>query len=274
MPKTSRPVDKEELISAINQAESKEKFSNLSAMHKVAAGVYNKNNADNPITPAIVNSRIKEWKITVKTQPGKVRNGGVEQYSPEKLQAAIDRAEKDGPLLTMGKLAEKAATFYNSMDVEKEITFSVVLLRIKEFGLTVKTKPGKRGVQKGGDNSALVAARAARKGGGRAGKLLKHPQFEVWLKSVIKMCKDHGQEEQMSSLIKKASRGSLRAIIKLNCIVCCGFSKKEVKLCTCPACPMWLVRPYQEKDIADEDVADEVEHELNEDAEPVYVEEE
>jgi hypothetical protein len=46
---------------------------------------------------------------------------------------------------------------------------------------------------------------------------------------------------------KKAVTGkSLRACINAQCLMCCGYQRKEVTLCTDLACPLYAVRPYQE----------------------------
>jgi hypothetical protein len=61
----------------------------------------------------------------------------------KKLKQAIANAEADGPLKTLGKLFQQVAVEYEKLD--KKISPSVVTLRIKQWGLTHKTTPGKRG---------------------------------------------------------------------------------------------------------------------------------
>ena len=40
---------------------------------------------------------------------------------------------------------------------------------------------------------------------------------------------------------------SLRKSINAKCYYCCCFDKEEVKNCAATSCPLWPVRPYQEK---------------------------
>ena len=48
-------------------------------------------------------------------------------------------------------------------------------------------------------------------------------------------------------IYKKAIQGkSLRACINAQCLMCCGYQRKEVTLCSDLACPLWTVKPYQE----------------------------
>ena len=45
----------------------------------------------------------------------------------------------------------------------------------------------------------------------------------------------------------KAVRGkSLRAVVNAQCLECVCWQRSEVQACTCLACPLWGVRPYQE----------------------------
>jgi len=45
----------------------------------------------------------------------------------------------------------------------------------------------------------------------------------------------------------KAMRGrSLKSAVHAFCLECVGWQRKEVELCTSPACPLFPYRPYQE----------------------------
>lgn len=46
---------------------------------------------------------------------------------------------------------------------------------------------------------------------------------------------------------KAVSGKSLRAAINAQCLDCTGDEYKEVRNCTCLECPLWAVRPYQQK---------------------------
>lgn len=43
----------------------------------------------------------------------------------------------------------------------------------------------------------------------------------------------------------KAKRVGLKARVKMHCLICMGGSKEEVRTCTAPACPFYVVRPYK-----------------------------
>jgi hypothetical protein len=41
-------------------------------------------------------------------------------------------------------------------------------------------------------------------------------------------------------------KASPRMAIKAFCLECCGWQRKEVRLCTGLACPLWAYRPFAE----------------------------
>jgi len=47
----------------------------------------------------------------------------------------------------------------------------------------------------------------------------------------------------------KAIKGSLRAAVNSKCLDCSCWQRKEVQDCLVLACPLWTVRPYQQKAI-------------------------
>ena len=60
--------------------------------------------------------------------------------------ASIAKAEANGPLVNFNAMAQAVADVYNAMKVQKKITHSIVLLRIKEWKITVKIVIGGRRV--------------------------------------------------------------------------------------------------------------------------------
>jgi hypothetical protein len=44
---------------------------------------------------------------------------------------------------------------------------------------------------------------------------------------------------------KAKAKGGLRTLLKLKCLDCCCWQREEVRRCTCVACPLHPVRPYQ-----------------------------
>lgn len=74
----------------------------------------------------------------------------------EALEDAIKQAESGKTYSTLGELWETVASIYNSnvkssvstdanVKTAKPLTASVVMLRVKEWGIPIKTKPGKKG---------------------------------------------------------------------------------------------------------------------------------
>ena len=45
---------------------------------------------------------------------------------------------------------------------------------------------------------------------------------------------------------KAVSGKSLRAAINSFCLECVCWQTKEIRICTDLACPLWMVRPYQD----------------------------
>ena len=88
MAKVAIPVDRERLVNAIRQIEAGGPLKNQGVLWKKAAEFYNRG-ADRPITFSVVALRVREWKIEVKTQPGKKgRQGPMTEEQKAKMQAA------------------------------------------------------------------------------------------------------------------------------------------------------------------------------------------
>jgi hypothetical protein len=47
-----------------------------------------------------------------------------------------------------------------------------------------------------------------------------------------------------------AGKISPRSAIKGKCLECCGFETPPIRDCTAAECPLWALRPYQEKERA------------------------
>lgn len=166
------------------------------------------------------------------------------------LQSCITELEKNGPLVNQSVLWKAVADLYNTKTVPAPITFSVVALRVKQFELTVKTQPGKKG--RGPLSDEQKASMAA----GRVNKTTRKTKKEKFAQVV-------GFEEYMKSLYEKAGtrfknlvvsieNGSRSAAVKLTCLECVGFQgTADVRNCTAHgrdgsnSCPLWIFRPYQ-----------------------------
>lgn len=179
------------------------------------------------------------------------------QVDRDKLVAAIQQAEANGPLSGLTALWKKAAEIYNASVPEAPITHSVVYLRAIEWKLEYKTQAGKKG--RSGPmteerKAAMAEARSKMVRRSRREKMAALPgaekHFEVLRKTTPKSL--HG-------LVDKVEKGSLTAAIKLMCIECMGFEKKYVWDCRGFTCPMYLHRPYQKAEDSEKDVPGQTE---------------
>jgi hypothetical protein len=186
----------------------------------------------------------------------------------KKLLAAIEQAEKNGPLANQSSLGEAVAVIYNKMSPPREISFQVVLLRIRAWGLNIKTPKGKRGRQAGTKmtpehKQALLDGRK----GGRAAKILANPKFKQAYNAMRQVVLDHNKKQYLP-LVELTIKGRQRAKDKLGCLFCTAFQTMEIKKCSDFSCPQWLTRPYQNIETT-EDVSSEdtnfVENEQKED---------
>lgn len=175
-----------------------------------------------------------------------------------KLTAALVEAEKDGPLPNLTKLWERAAEIYNAMPGVQPITFSVVLLRAKEWGIQVKTTPGRKGGPLTEERKqAMQAARGQRVP--RAEKMKEFKTFDLLRADLSK----DADKRRFLPVVDAAEKGSLRAAIKLNCLDCCNWQTSEIKQCGIEGCPMYPHRPYKQgqadqgDEAGDESVPDE-----------------
>lgn len=162
------------------------------------------------------------------------------------LEAAVAKVEQNGPLATMNGLAESVATEYNATAPGefRHIAFSTVLLRIKEWRLETKTRPGKRGRK----SMSPEQKEAMREGRGRrtpkAEKMQSSPALRASLNAMVDSMEPELQE-RFAGTIERVKQGSRSAAVALNCLNCSGYSTAEVRKCVCVHCPLWAFRPYQ-----------------------------
>lgn len=162
-----------------------------------------------------------------------------------KLEMALKTAEANGPLATRSLLWEKVAEIYNQ--TETPISVSVVMLRIQEWNLPLKTQPGKRGA--GPMTPERIAAMQAARGTRvpRGEKFAADPKIQAHFDELEK-----NTPERFKLLVLKIRNGSKSAAEKLHCIQCGNYSSAEIRECTVTSCAKWAFRPYQ-KDDGDED---------------------
>jgi hypothetical protein len=240
-------VDRETLLAAIEDAEKNGPLKNLTALYKRVAEVYNEAvEGDLPeITHSVAKLRMEAWKLPHKTTSGK----GIE-VDKDKLTAAIQEAEKDGPLKNLSELWQAAAEIYNKT-ADRAITHSVVYLRAKEWEIPHQTVGGKRG----GDGSQL-RNRGPRKSRGE--KLAGNEEAQQCFAKLREITEAH-EVPRYLPLIEKIEKGSMAAAVKFHCLECCAFVTKEVRLCGCQECALWPFRPYQHQVEEDEVESEEKE---------------
>lgn len=112
---------------------------------------------------------------------------------------------------------------------KKPLTSSVVMLRINEFNIPLKTPKGKKGA--GLDGARRTGATRERK--------KANPAVISELRKVT--------PKSRHRLVDKIENGSMSSAIKLKCLECGGYETKEIKFCTVRTCALWTIRPYQEK---------------------------
>jgi hypothetical protein len=105
---------------------------------------------------------IKEYGITFTVKAGK-RGGGKRaiEVNREALEAAVEKAEKHGPLKNLSVLHQKVAEIYNQDN--DEISPAVVGLRIADWDLDIKTQKGRRG--RAPSNGVQVVKKRSKKQG-------------------------------------------------------------------------------------------------------------
>ena len=152
------------------------------------------------------------------------------------LQKAIKMVEREQEFTTLGSMHEAAAEQYNKLPgVPEKIKTSVVGLRIKEFGLECKTKPGKRGQHMIGKRPAGSRTRTS-----KADKFKSDPAIQRAFEEMRK-----GVPERFLPVIEKVEAGSRTAAVQLKCLDCCCWQTAEVRKCECFGCSLWAFRPYQ-----------------------------
>lgn len=160
----------------------------------------------------------------------------------QRLAEAIASAEAEGPLanrqMLYGAVAERYNIACGATCPKDWITPSIVMLRISEWQMTIKTPVGKRGrpigskiPQKLDENGQPI--RRNRKG------------RKASAENMAAMREGEFSSTSYDGLMARIESGSLTARIKANCLACAGFVREEVKHCGVTSCPLWDVRPFQ-----------------------------
>ena len=111
-----------------------------------------------------------------------------------------------------------------------KLTPQVAMLKAKAFNIVIKTPVGQRGRKKGSG----PVPNAGRKGK----RTIPLPIVDLLKRQYA---------PSVHKAIDRAASGSMKAAIKLKCLDCVCYQKKEVTLCETVDCPLWVFRPYQDK---------------------------
>lgn len=151
------------------------------------------------------------------------------------LQACLELVEKEGPFKNRSELYKAMAE--TEWALKNFYTFSVMMLRVEEYGLTPKTPKGKRG----NPNLAQIANASTTVRRPRSEKIAADPDFERWAKALRKdeFMKKH------PTIVEAVINGSQSARSALQCIDCASGDKETIRYCTCIACPNLMFRPYK-----------------------------
>lgn len=172
------------------------------------------------------------------------------------LESCVAECESSGPLKNRSILYESVTQLYNSK-TDVPLTASVVMLRIRDWGIACQTPFGKRGRGGGFGREKGVPLSEEQKAAMKAGRAKKngknHPKKEAHLKA-LKEKLVYNKAERYIPLAEKAGNGNKRAAIKLFCLECMGYCVKEVRDCTEVGCPFYCGRPFQK--FTDDQAAD------------------
>jgi hypothetical protein len=149
---------------------------------------------------------------------------------------AVRICEEGKTFSNRSALYEAVANKYNEAGGKQPITPSVAYLRIKDWGLEVKTPLGKRG--RGSNPNLGKIPKGTRVS--KASKFKKDPAIQksfAELKQIV--------PERYMPLYERTIKGSRTAAAKLLCLECSGWMSAEVRLCCAYSCPMWAFRGYQ-----------------------------
>lgn len=142
----------------------------------------------------------------------------------DEYQKLIDELEAAQTFSCLQELwTAVAATEWAKTRHVRPLSDQVAAIRAKELGIVLKTVRGRKEDHHVPRGPVVIAPAA--------------------VAEVVAMM----PAEPTASVKKKIAKGSLRMAIKLKCLDCSNFQKKEVRNCPVTSCPLWAVRPFQEK---------------------------
>jgi hypothetical protein len=153
------------------------------------------------------------------------------EVTPDQLQIAIGLVETgENPPATRSQLWQAIEDSEWAKGLSpRPLTAQVAMLLAKRHNLVIETPVGKRGISKGQRIGGNAARTRKRKG--------MPEDRRISLLTIV--------PPTLHNVVERAAAGNLRSAVKLKCLECSGFSKKEVSLCTVKDCHLWSFRPYK-----------------------------
>ena len=154
------------------------------------------------------------------------------------VQKIVTDLESKNTYTTRSKLFEDVLTELMTNHGFKKFSPAVISQRVNNWtNFQIKTAKGKRGQALAGGN--VDALKKWRESGGESVKKKVGDATEL---VTFYVTEEQGKYLKMAKSIK---RGSLKAAVKLMCLQCSTYEKKEITLCPVTKCPLHPVRPYQ-----------------------------
>jgi hypothetical protein len=150
------------------------------------------------------------------------------------LSKIIEELEQNEKFENQSKLYTRVAEEYTKK-TGTAITSSVIYLRIKKFGIVIKTEKAKLDPSRFRERLSNTVS---------TGEDCIKPKAKQTVAQLLEFA-DEKEKKKWEKLAKSVLRGSRKAAIKFNCISCANFQTTEVKNCEINTCPFYLFRPYQ-----------------------------
>jgi hypothetical protein len=155
------------------------------------------------------------------------------QVDKDLLKQIIDKCESEKSYTNRTELFTDVALKYSN-ETKIEISPSVVYLRVNEYKFVVRTPKGKKG------HTNIPRGERVKRGDKFAADTSAQKTFELLRQEMVRE-----NATRFLPVLKKAMKGSRKAIDKLMCLTCANYETNEIKHCQCIMCPLHPVRAYK-----------------------------
>lgn len=172
------------------------------------------------------------------------------------LRDCITETEKDGPLKTQSALHQAVAGLMLFRGATR-ITPSIVMLRIAELNIPIKTQKAKKGrgparaklPQQESDVvvvKPVISSLPNISSPYRAPAPVNAPAKGDYSRVPVKADYEGAPTNNgFTGIIARAKKGDKQALMAWMCATCVNFEKDEITNCRCFDCPLWQTRPFQ-----------------------------